>query len=187
MNAHLLTITLGLLLAPATWADYWPGNAKIWKFEPDNFAGIKLNGNNLAEFAPCSADATHIPPEVMCLEQTSMSDYYQVRGAPYIGLGADYQLGMKLNAGQLEYLSISGSAEGFNEVQQLLVSKYGQPNRRENQNLEMRSGLLFNNDILIWDGKHVAITLQRDAEDYRRYSARFSNLDSHPELVENPR
>ncbi|MCO7505956.1 MULTISPECIES: hypothetical protein [unclassified Pseudomonas] len=184
MNANLLTLSLGLLLAPACWAAYPPEPTKSWKLEPDSFVGIKLDGSNLAELTPCPADAVAPTSEPMCLEQTSLADFYSISGTAYIGLVSDYLVGLKLNAGQLEYLSISGSAEGFNDIHQLLVSRYGQPTRRESKSLEMRNGLMFNNDILIWEGKQVTITLQRNTDNYRQYSATFTNIGSHPELAE---
>ncbi|MNJ70572.1 hypothetical protein D3C77_670450 [compost metagenome] len=82
----------------------------------------------------------------------------------------NYIVEVTLAGSRLEKLNVLGSAEGLNQLSDLLVAKYGEPSSRELIRLETKTGYSFVSEVMGWSGNAFSMTLRRSDDDTSAYS-----------------
>ncbi|CAK9889232.1 hypothetical protein [Pseudomonas fluorescens] len=146
-----------------------------WVLEPENFLGIQLNGEPLHDLPECGAESLGL-----CFERTSKPNQYKILGGQHPCLKGNYAVEATFVGSKLEKLNVLGSAEGLNQLSDLLVAKYGEPSSRELIRLETKTGYSFVSEVMNWSGNAFSMTLRRTDNDTSAYSLTLTNLKLSP-------
>lgn len=92
----------------------------------------------------------------------------------------NYIVEVTLAGSRLEKLNVLGSAEGLNQLSDLLVAEYGEPSSRELIRLETKTGYSFVSEVMGWSGNAFSMTLRRSDDDTSAYSLTLTNLKLSP-------
>lgn len=67
--------------------------------------------------------------------------------------------------------SLSFDSDDYEKLRELFVLKYGEPTRLETTRISSRSGTRFDNETMNWDGRKVAVSIERYGESLEKGSA----------------
>ena len=140
-----------VLLAVAT----CPAAFAQWSKEPTTVFGIPLGGAP-SEVRPCpTRDWENVEPA--CQSPVPyLRTQLNVYGVPRLSF--PYTVGITLYDERIQSVELKFSATNFDAMQRLLVDRYGEPTRVENDVLLTRAGARFPTRTVRWTGKHVSIT-----------------------------
>lgn len=175
MKSKIAFFLLASLVAGSAFAAKKPAEPPPWNQEPDSFMGVKLNGDIVYDLPECPRLSPGQEPTSLCRDKAYTADYYEIKGLPKLGLSYFYSLNTMLSDRRIEYLYLSGNTRDFDKVKALFISKYGQPSTSTVQAVKTQAGATFENDILIWKGRRVTISLNRYSDDINTFGASVSN------------
>jgi hypothetical protein len=93
-------------------------------------------------------------PEVSCYESVACS------GDLWVGTVKTYTR-LLLREGGLDAVIVAFPADDFNIIKPIFIERYGQPTSRSTPEVQNKAGARFENEVLLWAGKKVQVTLRR--------------------------
>ena len=83
-------------------------------------------------------------------------------------------------------VSMSFESDDYEKLREVFVTKFGEPTHLETTRLSSRSGARFDNETMGWDGRKVAVSIERYGETLEKGSATMF-LNSYLEQQEKER
>lgn len=159
-----------LIIAGSAIAAPKNSSPKPWAQEPDSFMGISFDQKLVYSLPQCPAG--YDLPTAPCRGEPYQG-LYTIKGTPAIGLG--YSLSAMAKTGPVDYFYLTTHSDDFLRLEQLFISKYGQPSKRSTEVVKTKVGAEFTNERLHWIGKKVEILLQKYDGDIDTSSASLNS------------
>lgn len=177
MSSKFMAFVMASCIATTTFGAKKPDKPEAWAKEPDSFMGIKLGGDIIYDLPECPQLSPGQDPKSLCREKSYTTNYYGIKGLPSLGLTYFYSLNALLLDRRIEYLYLSGNTNDFEKAKEMFISKYGRPSTSTIQQVKTKAGASFGNDVLIWKGQKVTISLTRYSDDINTFGVSVSNND----------
>ncbi|WP_350298127.1 hypothetical protein [Pseudomonas putida] len=150
-------------------ADERKSTQGMWHQEPASFIGIQINQNLTYQLNQCPADSV---PDRLCYKK-AFENYYTLRAVPPLGLHG-YSASVLTHDSQIREITLTTKIADY-QVKDLLVRKYGKPHLQGTEIVKTKVGATFQNEKLFWEGKSVAILLEKYSDTIDKSSVSVIN------------
>jgi len=151
-------------------ADERKSTQGMWHQEPASFIGIQINQNLTYQLNECPTDSV---PDRLCYKK-AFENYYTLRAVPPLGLHG-YSASVITHDSQIREITLTTKIDDYQNIKDLLVRKYGKPQLQGTETVKTKVGATFQNEKLFWEGKSVAILLEKYSDTVDKSSVSVIN------------
>lgn len=187
-------LALGLGVCAGASAAKKPTAAPVvqkWSKEPDSFLGIKFGAPSSVQACPTkmiggTVIAGKVFPGITSIDFDAVKSLNGVcvDGTTSLGLlrntpdlGFSYSVMMGTNDGATTDFTLTSDPSDFNTLAATFITRYGEPTNRAKSAVQTIGGATFENEVLQWQGEHVAIVMRKYADRVDRSETSILNED----------